>query len=104
MDWRTNFKTPVPSLALGSMYHRVAAAWKSLQERNVVLEDTEEDYAAKLGDSVSQPVMLMTAAAHVSFWREKSKKTRKKCLLSDVSAGASSWILSVAGSMRWIHF
>ncbi|CAM9813825.1 unnamed protein product [Scytosiphon promiscuus] len=31
---------------------RVAAAWKSLQERNVVLEDTEEDYAAKLGDSV----------------------------------------------------
>eukprot|EP00752_Nemacystus_decipiens_P008079 g7221.t1 len=31
---------------------RVAAAWKSLQERNVATEDTEEGYAAKLGDSV----------------------------------------------------
>ncbi|CAN0362450.1 unnamed protein product, partial [Ectocarpus sp. 8 AP-2014] len=31
---------------------RVAAAWKGLQERNVVLEDTEESYAAQLGDSV----------------------------------------------------
>ena len=34
--------------------HRVAAAWKSLQERNVATEETEEGYAAKLGDSVSR--------------------------------------------------
>jgi len=33
--------------------HSVAAAWKALQERNVVTEETEEGYAAKLGDSVS---------------------------------------------------
>ncbi|CAN0177495.1 unnamed protein product [Laminaria digitata] len=31
---------------------RVEAAWKALRERNVVLKDTEEGYAAVLGDSV----------------------------------------------------
>lgn len=31
----------------------IAAAWKALQERNVNLEDTEEGYAAQIGDSVS---------------------------------------------------
>ncbi|CAM9747761.1 unnamed protein product [Ascophyllum nodosum] len=31
---------------------RVEGAWKMLQERNIVLEDTEEGYAAQLGDSV----------------------------------------------------
>ncbi|CBJ32857.1 Trigger factor (TF) [Ectocarpus siliculosus] len=36
---------------------RVAAAWKGLQERNVVLEDTEEGYAAQLGDSVIANMM-----------------------------------------------
>lgn len=35
-----------------SLFASVAAAWKGLQERNVVLEDTEEGYAAQLGDSV----------------------------------------------------
>eukprot|EP00904_Undaria_pinnatifida_P012763 jgi/Undpi1/8617/HiC_scaffold_25.g11082.m1 len=31
---------------------RVEAAWKALRERNVVLQDTAEDYTAVLGDSV----------------------------------------------------
>ena len=33
-------------------FFRVEAAWKALRERNVVLKDTEEGYAAVLGDSV----------------------------------------------------
>ncbi|CAN0012822.1 unnamed protein product [Pylaiella littoralis] len=36
---------------------RVAAAWKALQERNVVTGKTEEGYAAKLGDSVIANMM-----------------------------------------------
>lgn len=31
---------------------RIDAAWNALLERNVILEDTEEGYEAKIGDSV----------------------------------------------------
>ena len=34
------------------VFFRVEAAWKALRERNVVLQDTAEDYTAVLGDSV----------------------------------------------------
>lgn len=36
-----------------AFFTSINAAWKALQDRNVMLEDTEEGYAAQLGDSVS---------------------------------------------------
>lgn len=44
----------------------MAAAWKSLQERNVATDETEEGYAAKLGDSVSSPYRAFTFFYFVS--------------------------------------
>lgn len=43
---------PPPYICQYDNNRSIAAAWKGLQERNVVLQDTEEGYAAQLGDSV----------------------------------------------------
>lgn len=55
-----------------SLSGRVEAAWKSLRERNVVLEDTEEGYAAQLGDSVRENMLLirLTVQVLILFFRK----------------------------------
>lgn len=49
------------------LFASVAAAWKGLQERNVVLEDTEEGYAAQLGDSVRTETDPLLTVADANF-------------------------------------
>eukprot|EP00903_Cladosiphon_okamuranus_P008511 g8175.t1 len=66
---------------------RVAAAWKSLQERNVVTEETEEGYAAKLGDSV---------IANMTPFRENSDGTKGE-KLPQIASGEGVDIILESG-------